>query len=537
MKNKLHKFTTYGLLLIAIACFALQACEKEEQDAEAPRSFRPTQLTATVTDVSVTFNWNAIPGIASYLVEVSMGDSLEFTNIIDRYVVTETTYTLDDLAGDTRYSVRVRSNSDDMEHDSYFAQIIFKVPRENVFNGFYPRLLGIGQVALRWTPGKAVTYLRFTPEGSDVATDYPVSLADVDAGMSVIEQVPNGAYRIEIYNGDISRGKTTVNIVGTQFLDANASLASAISGAANGAVIVLEAGAVFESGNPSLPAGISFTLYGADANEQPVISGKAFLPNEGSSIHCENITFDGGNDGVTAGTGVDYLCGGPTYSAPDVPKNMLGVSFENCYIRNYNRSIVRVQGDRIDQVRFNNCTFQNIGRNGQYSIIQTNATGKIENVTLANSTLRDIHGCVMYANGASEQLTSFTIQNCTFYDVFATNSQSILRSDNARSPATSSVTGIIVGKLKLNDGTVRLWNIGTVNAAPTTTANNYKTFGKEGSDGKADGDCWLHADYKMEVQEYTGTADDLFLDPANGDFRFKDRGFSGAANAGDPRWR
>ena len=530
MKNKLHKFNIYGLLLLVASCFFLQACEKEEQDAEAPRNFRPTQLTASVNEVSVTFTWNAIPGITSYTVEVSMGDSLEFTNIIDRYVVTEPIYTLDDLAGGVIYSVRVRSNSDDMEHDSYYAQTTFKVPTENIFKGFWPRLVGLGEVKMNWAQGKAVTHLRFIPESGGAAIDHPVSVTDAEAGVSSITDLPNDTYRVEIYNDEIVRGATTVKVTGNRFLGAGESLSSAMAGASTGDVIVLAAGGTYETGNPNLPGGVSFTLYGADANERPVISGKAFLPNEGSSILCENITFDGGNDGVSATTGVDYLCGGPTGVTNATPL----IAFENCYIRNYNRSIVRVQGDQINQVAFNNCIFQNIGRNGQYSIVQTNSTGKIENVSLTNCTLWDIHGCVMYANGATEQLTSFTIRNCTFYDVFANGSQSIFRAGTGREPATSAVTGIIVSKLKLNDGTVRLWNISPAGSTPTTVADNYKTYGKNADDA---GDCWVHADYMMEVQEYAGTADDLFMDAANGDFRIKDKGFSGAATAGDPRWR
>jgi hypothetical protein len=525
MKNKLN---IYCLLLVASCFLLLQACEKEEQNAEAPRVFRPTQLTASVNEVSVTLTWGAIPNVKTYFVEISQGDSLEFTNIFDRYMVTETAYTLDDLASDEIYSARVRSNSTDMEHDSQWATVYFEIAAENIFKGFYPRLVGTGRVAMNWMPEKTVTHLRLTPEGGS-PTDYPISVAEVSAGAKAIENLANDNYRVEIYNGDIVRGTTMVKVTGTRFLQAGESLAAAIASASNNDVIVLETGATYTTDNPNLPANVSLTLYGADANEQPVISGKAFLPNAGSSIYCENITFDGGNDAVAANSGVDYLCGGPT----GVTNNMPLVSFENCHIKNYNRSIVRVQGDRIEQVIFNNCIFKNIGRNGQYSIVQTNSAGKIENVTLTNSTLWDIHGCVMYANGASEQLTSFTIQNCTFYDVFANASQSIFRGTDVRAPTNSAVTGIIVSKLKLNDGTIRLWNI-AANVTPTTVANNYKTYGKD-ADNK--GDCWVHADYAMEVQEYAGTADDLFIDAANGDFRFKDKGFSGAATAGDPRWR
>lgn len=524
----MKKIINYCLWL-ALVFVTLQACEKREETPEAPRVFRPTGLSASVNEVSVTLTWNAIPGIETYFVEVSQGDSLEFLTIIDRFLLSETTYKLEDLASAEIYSARVRSNSTDMEHDSQWATVYFEIAAENLFKGFWPRLTGLHQVAVNWAPGKAVTQLQFTPEGGGTPVVASISLSEADAGFCTVENIPNGNYRVEIYNDDILRGTTTVKVAGTRFLTAGESLSAAVAAAVSGDVIVLASGGTYETGNPNLPAGVSLTLYGADANERPVVNGKAFLPNEGASIHCENITFDGGNDGVTANTGVDYLCGGPT----GVTNSMPLVSFENCYIRNYNRSIVRVQGDRIDQVKFNNCIFQNIGRNGQYSIIQTNSAGKIENVTMTNCTLWDVHGCVMYANGASETFTSFTLRNCTFYDVFATNSQSIFRGTDARAPVTSAVTDIIVSKLKVNDGTVRLWNI-AAGVTPTTVANNWKTYGRNADDA---GDCWVHADYAMEIQEYAGTADDLFIDAANGDFAIKDRNFSAAATAGDPRWR
>jgi hypothetical protein len=39
------------------------------------------------------------------------------------------------------------------------------------------------------------------------------------------------------------------------------------------------------------------------------------------------------------------------------------------------------------------------------------------------------------------------------------------------------------------------------------------------------------------VANYGGAQGDLWVDPLGGDFNFKDTGFSGRFDSGDPRWR
>ena len=94
------------------------------------------------------------------------------------------------------------------------------MPTENIFKGFWPRLVGLGEVKMNWAQGKAVTHLRFIPESGGAAIDHPVSVTDAEAGVSSITDLPNDTYRVEIYNDEIVRVATTVKVTGNRFLGA-----------------------------------------------------------------------------------------------------------------------------------------------------------------------------------------------------------------------------------------------------------------------------------------------------------------------------
>ncbi|MDR0687964.1 MAG: fibronectin type III domain-containing protein [Prevotellaceae bacterium] len=534
MKTKLQQFGIYSLLLAAAMSLAVQACKEDDSiTEEAPRIFRPTGLYARVNETSVTVTWNAMPDATSYTVEVSK-DSLLFGNIVDRYVVTDLTYTLDDLDGGTEngiiYSVRVRANSADMEHDSKFVHTTFTIKPENLFKGHYPRVASLGTLSVSWTPGKTVTSVRLTSSSGD-AKDYDVSATEMSNGLKAISSVPNGTYTVDLYNDDIRRGSVSAKMFGDVFLASGDDLSAAITAAADKAVIVLASGvAPFAASDINLPAGKTVTIVGAHVEDRPVLQpadGKnVFVLADNANLHVENLEIDGRYPDNQSQYVINH----------GAAVNFGTVSFENCLIRNFGRSAVRINhaSAYVDTVKLNRCLFRNMGSNGNYSLVQTNSTGaKMDVVEVTGCTMQDIYGGVMYNNGG-QTFTSFTLQSCTFYDVFVHQNQGFFRSAAAAAPATSTIQGVIVGALKLNTGVVRLFDRGAADESPEASGNNYKTYGENADDA---GDCWLSASYAMEIQGYPKLSTDLWVDPENGDFHFKDVGFSGAATAGDPRWR
>lgn len=538
MKNKLQQSAIYSLLLIAaVSCLTMQACKEEDSiTEEAPRIFRPTGLFARVTETSVTVTWNAMPDANSYTVEISK-DSLLFENIIDRYVLTDLTYTLDELDGGAEsgvvYSVRVRANSADMEHDSKFVHTTFTIKPENLFKGRYPRVAGLGTLSISWTPGKTVTSVRLTPSAGE-ATTYTISATEMSAGTKTISDVPNETYSVDLYNGDIRRGSMSAKMFGDVFLADGADLSAAIASAEDNAIIVLASGETpFAATDINLPAGKTVRIVGAHAEDRPVLQPaekkNVFVLADGANLFVENLELDGRHLSNPSEMS-DYVIN------HGAAVNFGTVVFENCLIRNFGRSVVRINSGSayVDTVKLKRCIFRNMGSDGNYSLVQTNTAGaKMDVVEITSCTMQDIYGGVMY-NAGGVPFSSFTLQSCTFYDVFNHQNQGFFRSVAAAVPSTSTIEGVIVGKLKLNTGVVRLFDQGATDGMPATSSNNYKTYGKNAED---DGDCWPNSSYAMEVQEYAKLSTDLWVDPENGDFHFKDVSFSGATTAGDTRWR
>lgn len=389
---------------------------------------------------------------------------------------------------------------------------------------------------ISWTGGdRYITQLAFTPAIT------PIAVTEADAaGKTISGLLADTDYSVDLqwtYGGlTYTRSATTFHTIpaaaaATVHVAAGGDLKAALDGAGNDDVIILD-GPDYVLDNYTLRANVAVTIMGAAAANRSKVAnsgtGVVFTLADGASLRLENIELAGGRTG-TSGTstgsgGADYFINHAT-----APTSFNDIHFENCYIHHFGRSIVRINADNISvrSVTFNNCLFEALGDNGNYAIVHaTSGTGRsIANVTVTNSTFANVWGNVFYNQGAAAE--TFAIANCTFYDVWNHQNQGLLRTTATAVPAASTVTGIIIGAIKKNDATVRLFDAGTASIMPTVSSNNYKT----GTD------CSLHASYSIGFTEYNGTSTDLFTDPANGDFHFKDAAFAGANTAGDPRWR
>jgi hypothetical protein len=355
--------------------------------------------------------------------------------------------------------------------------------------------------------GKAITSLTSN-------TEYTVTLEYVYAGIAYVR----GVQVFSTLDGTLPPPKET-------HVPAGANLKDSLDVAGNRDILVLD-GSDYVLDNYTLKPNMEIAIRGANPSSKSKLhhsaTGVVFTLAEGATLRLENLELDGGR--IVATSGGDYFI---NHSSA---VNFNAITFENCYIHNFGRSVVRINHAeaKIDSVRMNNCIFQILGDNGNYSIVQTNTTGsRVNNVQITNSTMNDVYGGVFYNNGG-QLFNSFVLQNCTFYDVFVHQNQSLLRTGDAAQPTVSVVQGLIIGKIKKNDNPkVRLYDIGATNGRPTTFSDNYKTNAPTDS---------IDANYDMAV-EYVGTSDALFTNPATGDFTIKDADFAGKNTAGDPRWR
>lgn len=177
----------------------------------------------------------------------------------------------------------------------------------------------------------------------------------------------------------------------------------------------------------------------------------------------------------------------------------------------------------INKFVINNCIIDDIGdngTNGTYALVNSNvATGKINNITITNSTFSNLgYGLILHTNAPS---LSVTVENNTFYNVIGDGRYFI--DYNAQTIANGfSFKNNIVGKSLSPLGTAR----GIRSATAPSVANNYKTS-----------DAVISANPFPGIIDYSGTSSGLFTAPGTKNFKIKDDAFAGKSSAGDPRWR
>ncbi|RZJ77669.1 MAG: DUF5123 domain-containing protein, partial [Flavobacterium sp.] len=226
---------------------------------------------------------------------------------------------------------------------------------------------------------------------------------------------------------------------------------------------------------------------------------------------------------VETGTRRQYIINQSTASTFDE------VSFENCNIRHFLNTPVRIQSTNaitINKVTVNNCVVDNIGvadagpGAGTYAFINSNvATGKINNISLTNNTFSTL-GYGLILHNAAPTL-SVVVDNNTFYNVVGDGRYFI--DYNAQVNANGfSFKNNIIAKTLSPLGTGR----GIRSATAPTVTNSYQT-----------NDVVFAANAISGITAYANTSTNLFTAPTTKNFKIKDDGFAGKATAGDPRWR
>jgi hypothetical protein len=383
--------------------------------------------------------------------------------------------------------------------------------------------------SVSWTPSDGyVTQLEARPASGAAAT-VAVTAADA-AGKAIDNLQPDTDYTISllyIYGGNTYTRASVACKTGvppqarTRYMKADGSDADAlrdtIAGCISGDAVALAAGITYEYTGTYEPAtGVSFTIQGADDGTSILKYRQWSLPPAVDSIVFRNLKLqpNGGDYFINQGTG--------DADAANVGR----LVFDGCDVSGFNRSLVRMQGggtQTIGTLAFHNCIVHDM-LNNTYPIVQySNANAKIEHIVITNSTFANLHlngtnASVFETTGGAVQ--SFTINNCTFYGVAgggtSTNRYFVTLGSNA-TPVTVSNT--ILSLTRSAVGGIRTG--GTVTVTNVYTTSDWNTSGY----------------IVPNVTAYAGTSDDLFVDPANGDFHFKDASFAGAATSGDPRWR
>lgn len=549
------KTTKALLLLIAGIALFMGACTKETV-YEKTRLFRPVlneDLHAELNTIIV--NMGKIKEAVSYTIEVSQDTfaTIQYTFDTDTNYVVINSDVLngESLLWNTLYQVRVTAHAADPAYDSKSSDL------GSVRTERFPSILNIPgpndviDVAARvsWqVAGAAVTKIR-TFTTTDLQLSSPIAEYDVDAagqtnGEFIVTGLnPETAYQIAIYSGATGqtlRGWETYvtleagvdvndpNVINLSDSEDPDAVVNAVASATDGQLILVKKGFLYNL--PSDPLDKSITIRGAYGfGEQ-----KAIL-------------FTTGNWNITDGATVNFIrfinlelrgedIGGDYVFNPNNSNETIinELTFDNCVINTF-RGIIRIRSKVfVKNYTINNCIVHHIGG---YGIFTTDTDGDgnaaIDDIALTNSTFSKINSFMT----SRQNSQSILIDGCTMSEL-ASPDGIVFRWRGTAGALSNVISGITI----TNTVWGHAWDEGmTGNLAvrgiyaglEATTFNILNTY--------ATSDFAFTAGSEIPgfpSLTYSGTTDKLWEGPYDGlDFHFKDSGFAGKYDTGDPRWR
>lgn len=535
MRNITKYHTFKSLLYILMATFVLAACKKnEEENLEPARIFKAGEISISAGETSAKLKW-VVPILSAgkpltYTVDFSTDQSfstIAFSKVVDTAGITVTD---ENLQIKTPYYARVKANAfQDQPESKYTISSSFQITGLQLFRTVTEADLTRNSVTLRFTATTGLSSIVLKPAtGNSITTT--LTSTDAAAGFKTI----TGLNSASTYTATLQLGNRAVGSIdfttlpglptGADVVTLNATddLAAKIQAATASTRFVLLQGSKYNSdATVVLPAGLDISIIGEAGPVKPIVSLSLItLPAVGGKLHFENVDITGYANGDATTTKRQYLINQSAAST------MSQVSFENCTIRNLVNTPFRLQGSNtitVNNFIVNKCIVDDIsnnGSNGAYALVNTNvATGKVNNITITNSTFSNIgFGLILHTNAPS---LTVAVENNTFYNV--TGDARYMIDYNAQLVSTSfSFKNNIVGKTYSPANTARGIRGGTT----PSLSNNYQTS-----------DATFAANPITGITAYSGLSTALFTLPASNNFKIKDDTFAGKSSAGDPRWR
>lgn len=555
--KKLFNMKVYLYTCLIMICIGWVACDNVNDwdvDESYNGLFRPLTFEKVEnTSTTVLLRYTQIVGAKKYLFEF-YNDSTEFQSA--NYVRTDTiladTLTVfsnsdtpmnvqyrtlfKEFNGSTQYCVRMRGMNAAGVVSNY-VELAFKTSAEQIFEDIETTM---NSVTLYWLDTSRVTHLLLSKLINPAKGEYgdpetiELTAEDIANHSKVLSDLPTGTgYKVQICNGNTVRGEYVFKTLGlgdgvvikipeSTNEDDVVDIASLLVGiTASNLTLEFEAGKLYNLGtNIKIPAvdNILFTSTSTDEESRPRIILKSItLTSPIESISFEYVSIDALKNDMFI----------------EMKNSFNSITFEGCAIQNVGRSIVRLNGTgfRISDITFNNTIISRISTNG-YGMISANKTNDdmvLNKLAITNCTLIDMGERLMdlYAR----EISLILMENCTLYNGTELSKQlgHLFRLNGDPTPvsAVEIRNNIFAGPNANMSGT---------SGAVTPGYNDY-TF-LDFSENN-----YMTSDMKVGNKKFKGmtqleqTSDDLFVDPANGDFHIKSgTGFAGAGNAGDSRW-
>lgn len=526
---KKTKFQYLSLIFTGIfISIVVLSCKKSSIAYFNPsRMFTPTSIAISGGDTTATISWPASLYSAaknvSYTLEISKDSS--FAGTPDLSVVVNTnfrTVTDDTLRDRTKYYIRVKANASGTSGESYWVKdtVGFTLVGVQIFTPIQSSDIIDNKVKLSWTTTPGITEIDLTDPSANVIK-VPISDSINTVGEIIAKGLmPNTKYTAEIFAGTRSKGLLTFTTKASQvgnnivdlrgIADANILNDTLVSGIPNGSVVLLDRGMTYDMPATTYVITQSLTIESGLGFGDPATI--ALATNLDASGTIDSITF---SDLTLAASGASYFM---NISNPVTIGKMRII---NCTTRGvYNNSFIRMKtsGDKVANFYMNNCIIDSIGIGAKYAVFYASGSSKalFDNMEIDNCTFSDFY---YFVRQDGVTTTSLNVNNCTFDNMI--NQGGYFVNYSTAFPTSFAFTNCIFGK------TLDPSSSNGIKSSGGAAFNNcYQTS-----------DCIFSANPLVGPGSYAGTSYDLFVDPDNGNFSFKDAGFAGKSTAGDPRWK
>lgn len=532
------------LFLFLAGLILLNGC-KEEEIYPRTRLFQPVLNEDLYSvDNTIIVNMGKMTDAISYKIEVSRDSFATVLYTVEtdtNFVILNAETVGEELLWFTIYQVQATAYADEDKYNSLPSFLGSVRTQKYPSNMGAPTFFDILDTRARvfWTeagaPINGVKVFAITDERlENPLLEFTLTQADTDSLEYIVSGLePSTTYQIAIYSDGVLRGweiyttrpplvsgDNVVDLTGIDSMDI--SLAYRLADVADGSIVILEGGKTYWAKGYAFDKSIDF------------ISGYSFVPalpyidcstnfnfKDGSTV--DHVTFKdiklSASDGGFAGRYVFNV---------DMSATVGEIKFESCQIRLL-RGIARLKAGTgsLDKFTITDCVIDSIK---DYGILSVDVNTWICNDILVENTTISRAVTVFTSRNNSNTVT---LDGCTIQEAPEYN-RPIFRwrevgQDNVLNGITISNTiwghgwdltllGVYVDGY---DGLASTnWNI-----LNTYTSSEFGwATGKEAIPG-------------FPNFVYTGLVTDLWEDPVNADFTFKDQGFSGKSDCGDPRWR
>lgn len=527
------KYKIFNLAFLSLFCaFLATSCKKNEILEKSTSVFRPIRLQVDTTTTMVLISWADLKEDNLYAISLSTTDDQVLHDTIEQKFISV------ELAGGTTYTVKVTALRKETKLASDFAELSFRTPTENLFQDFITTMSDRNEGQIKWLPEAAATALVLTPsKAPDTPLEVEISTGEKSVGTKKVTNLPNDTYRVELYNNKILRGTTTLVVEGDIYLPSGGDLVAAIVAAPNNGVVLLEndghyltnlAGSKYNFDKSVKIRGISPDKQASIYTSASYSASDVYGVKSGSNLErleFENIIFNGNKGNIEANGNARYL-----FRLNSGTTNVKKVSFINCVLKNYEITSFMLAGggagNSIDTLNITGSIIENQGFGGSNGVISfTGATDHIYNIFISNSTFFKLQNQVIAGN--LSKVESVLIENSTFNQVALSESKRFIF-DFTGATSYGAGQGIRISTSLFGETAAGLTRGARTDDIALAFTSSFNTSDYDDSAGGS---------FKGQLTSYNGSSKDLWTNPQNGDFTFKDKSFTGMLLAGDPRWR